>query len=326
MNKRITSILLAVLMLVSMLAIAVSATDPQPNVTWQVNAPNGVSPGGTFTVKVSNKAMTAAAIAFGISFDADKLEVDVDSISKVEDSPFTLVKEFTEDSARQLIPSTDEEIQTMEKIGFEGKASTDNVEYKAGAIATITFKVKKDADLGTLSLYLYESSAKVVGEDVEDNYHVSSDDTTEVKTVEIVEPSEQTLDVTAIGGTTNKPSYTVNGQTVTVTHNLACKVGYEGTDGKYVAINASVNANGGYDFTVPDGVSKVVVVVKGDVNGDGKVTMADSTIIKNIYLGNIKNLSVVQLFASNVNADNKITMADSTIAKNVYLGNIDLLW
>lgn len=70
-----------------------------------------------------------------------------------------------------------------------------------------------------------------------------------------------------------KDAYTVNGQTVTVTYSIPCRVGYLSGD-KYVAVIPTQNGDS-YDFVVPDGVTEVILVVKGDVSGNGKVNYSD---------------------------------------------------
>ena len=69
--------------------------------------------------------------------------------------------------------------------------------------------------------------------------------------------------------------YTVSGNVVTTTSTSACKLGYLGTGGNYVAIAATENADGSHSYTVPDGVTEVLLVVKGDTNGDGSLSNAD---------------------------------------------------
>lgn len=129
------------------------------------------------------------------------------------------------------------------------------------------------------------------------------------------------LTVNCIG----KISYTVSGQTVTVPHNLACKVGYlVGND--YVAITPVANNDGSYSFTAPDGITEVVLLVKGDVSGDGKINIADTS---KVY-GHVKGTGIladpIACFAADVSGDGKINVADtSKIYANVK-GTTPLAW
>lgn len=55
-------------------------------------------------------------------------------------------------------------------------------------------------------------------------------------------------------------------------------------------------------------------VVKGDVNNDGAVTLADAKVITDFYLGKVKTINTQ---AADMNGDGKITMADANAIVNV---------
>lgn len=63
-------------------------------------------------------------------------------------------------------------------------------------------------------------------------------------------------------------------------------------------------------------------VIKGDVNGDGDVTMADANIIVNKYLG--EEVADFILEVADMNNDGVITMADANAIVNKYLGLADV--
>lgn len=135
-------------------------------------------------------------------------------------------------------------------------------------------------------------------------------------------PAGAITDVTvnAIGIDASK--YSVSGQTVTVTHDKACKAGY--LDGEvYKAAAATKISDGKYSFTVPDGVEEVILVIKGDVNGDGKANSADTTLIKRSLLTAshpaYKAMTKTEAFAADVNGDGKVNSADSTLVKRSLL-------
>ena len=67
------------------------------------------------------------------------------------------------------------------------------------------------------------------------------------------------------------------------------------------------------------------VVKLGDVNGDGKLTPADSTAVLRYYVG-LDKLSNAKKSAADTNRDGKYTPADSTVILRTYVGlqNIDL--
>jgi hypothetical protein len=61
---------------------------------------------------------------------------------------------------------------------------------------------------------------------------------------------------------------------------------------------------------------EIPVVLRGDVNGDGQVTIADVTALVNIILGNQGGDTSV----ADLNGDSQITIADVTSLVNIILG------
>lgn len=64
---------------------------------------------------------------------------------------------------------------------------------------------------------------------------------------------------------------------------------------------------------------KQALIVVGDVNGDGEVSIADANMIVNRYLGNDEPGFIEE--AADVNGDGEITIADANEIANVYLNN-----
>ena len=62
-------------------------------------------------------------------------------------------------------------------------------------------------------------------------------------------------------------------------------------------------------------------VVKGDVNGDGKITASDYVLIKNQIMGTI-SLDEKSKKAADVNGDGKISASDYVMVKNYIMGTI----
>jgi hypothetical protein len=123
-------------------------------------------------------------------------------------------------------------------------------------------------------------------------------------------------------------AYSVNGQTVTVTHTAACKLGYwDAASGKYVALPATHLTGNTYYFTVPAGVTEVLLVVKGDVTGEGTLNVLDRVRISKALLAkNNANYEAIteawQVFAANVNDDanfnvlDRVRLSKALLAKN----------
>ncbi len=132
--------------------------------------------------------------------------------------------------------------------------------------------------------------------------------------------AEEKAEVTNINVISKKvTNYTVNGNVVTVTHTVACKVGYFNGE-KYIAITAVANGDGSYSFTAPEGVTEVLLVVKGDVNGDGNVKQNDASMAKSIFLGTYRvEPTAAQIFAADASGDGNIKQNDATMIKSVFL-------
>jgi hypothetical protein len=148
------------------------------------------------------------------------------------------------------------------------------------------------------------------------DFHYVTDTVPELKPEDAVTTS---LTVNCIGDI----DYTVSGNVVTVDHEVACKVGYL-SGGSYVAITATANGDGTYSFTAPAGVTEVLLVVKGDANGDANVNIVDKmTVAKSLLLTThpaYQALNSIQAFACNMDNVPAVNMVDKmTIAKSLLL-------
>ena len=138
------------------------------------------------------------------------------------------------------------------------------------------------------------------------------------------QPDQPDEDLVVIPTGVSSDSYTIVGQTVTVQNALACRVGYL-KDGKYVALEATRTESGAYVFTAPEGVEQVLLVVKGDANGDGIVDVSDILRIKSCNLGTA-SLDAVQQFAADASGDDMADVADILRIKAHILGKTTLEW
>ena len=119
-------------------------------------------------------------------------------------------------------------------------------------------------------------------------------------------------------------SYSVSGRIVTVSHTLACKLGYL-SNGGYIAIPAVFNGDGSYSFVVPENVTEVLLVVKGDVNGDGKISSSDYSRLNAVLLKKT-TLTAEANFAADCNVDGKISSSDYSRLNAVLLQKTMLVW
>ena len=135
-------------------------------------------------------------------------------------------------------------------------------------------------------------------------------------------------EITPVGKGANIPTCTLEGTNLTVTYSLPCAVAYS-TDGgaTYTRIKATSGSDGSYVYDmseVPDG-AKVIAVVKGDANGDGKITNQDVTITRAAFLKRI-TLKAEIAFAADADANGSITNRDTTIIRACFLKRASFAW
>lgn len=273
---------------------------PQPNLSLALSKSN-VKVGDTFTATLTNKGMNIISIIAQMRFNKDVLEV----VSITENEGYT---NLASGAAVKVRPTVDE-ANTNGVVGMS-IANTAESWYPAKDIVTVTFKAKAAGD-GWFEL--------VESTDGTDGYH--GDNSGGTVTVEAAAVTGVT--VTAYPESLAS-SYSVNGQMVTVTYDKPCKVGYLGSDGKYVAISA-VASGSSYAFTAPDGVTEVVLVIKGDVNGDGEIKKSDITRLNAAFLGKT-SATAVQQFAGDIVEDGGIKKSDITRLNATFLGKTALTW
>ena len=273
---------------------------PQPNLSLALSA-NKVKVGDTFTATLSNKKMSIISFISQIRFNKAVLEV----VSITENEGYTNLAS----GAKTAVITTVADANDRGVVGIS-VAKTEETTYPVKDIVTVTFKAKA---AGEGWFELYESTDGTDG--------CESDISGGAVTVEAAAVTGVT--VTAYPESLAS-AYSVNGQTVTVTYDKPCKVGYLGSDGKYVAIPA-VASGSSYAFTAPDGVTEVVLVIKGDVNGDGEIKKSDITRLNAAFLGKT-SATAVQQFAGDIVEDGGIKKSDITRLNATFLGKTALTW
>ncbi len=265
---------------------------PQPNLSLALST-DKVKVGDTFTATLSNKDMSIISFVAQIRFNKAVLEV----VSITENEGYTNLA----NGAVVNVKPTVNEANANGVVGI-GIAHTEKSPYPAKDIVTVTFKAKA---AGEGWFELYESTDGTDG--------CESDISGGAVTVEAAAVTGVT--VTAYPESLAS-SYSVNGQTVTVTYDKPCKVGYLGSDGKYVAISA-VASGSSYAFTAPDGVTEVVLVIKGDVDKNDSVGSSDKSVLARSLLPSThkfyKELGVVESFALDLDDNGVIGSSDKSL-------------
>ena len=265
---------------------------PQPNLSLALSKSN-VKVGDTFTATLSNKKMSIISFISQIRFNKDVLEV----VSITENEGYTNLAS----GAKTAVITTVADANDRGVVGIS-VAKTEETTYPVKDIVTVTFKAKA---AGEGWFELYESTDGTDG--------CESDISGGAVTVEAAAVTGVT--VTAYPESLAS-SYSVNGQTVTVTYDKPCKVGYLGSDGKYVAISA-VASGSSYAFTAPDGVTEVVLVIKGDVDKNDSVGSSDKSVLARSLLPSThkfyKELGVVESFALDLDDNGVIGSSDKSL-------------
>lgn len=197
--------------------------------------------------------------------------------------------------------------------------SADSVTTDDSGEASISF-----AEAGTY--YLWANGAKGVDMDLE---NIVSSPAYAVVTVEAAAEAPTVPEVENNTGETPAASYRFSddGSTLTVQGEVACAVLVQASDGSCTRLAATANAEGGYDFDtsqLPEG-SGIVIAVKGDLNGDGSVGIADAAQVKAVQLGNLTLNGAAALLAD-VSGDGSIGIADAAQIKAAQLGTLSFGW
>jgi len=277
-----------------LLAVGVSAAEEESPVTYTPSAASA-EPGGTFDVEVAFHGVEGA-LGYAVMLDNEVFENSVVSLSG--EHPV----EAAETKAPLFAPAPDD---ANDVAAAYLEATTLD-----GTYVTYTFAVAADAVKGSVISLEF----KTVVLDV-DNEEITGSGTAVVQVT--VSDKDSSVNVSVTGKGDNTPNYKVEEGVLTVTYSYACKVGYLNSDGGYTAIPATKNADKTYSYTLPDGVSDIVIVVKGDVNGDGLVNSADTTIINRSLLQKTHpaalDLEALPSFGADINGDGKINSADTTL-------------
>ena len=266
---------------------------PQPNLSLALSKSN-VKVGDTFTATLSNKGMTVSSFIAKLEFDKKML-----AVTKIEQ-----LGGFAGLAAGATIDpvlSTPDEANDRSLVGVGFVRGSDKT-HEAGEFLRVTFQAKA---AGNTAISLHEDSDGTNG--------YRGDAKSGTVTVEAAAVTGVT--VTAYPESLAS-SYSVNGQTVTVTYDKPCKVGYLGSDGKYVAISA-VASGSSYAFTAPDGVTEVVLVIKGDVDKNDSVGSSDKSVLARSLLPSThkfyKELGVVESFALDLDDNGVIGSSDKSL-------------
>ena len=130
--------------------------------------------------------------------------------------------------------------------------------------------------------------------------------------------------VNPIGGE-NAPACQVDGQTLTVTCDRACVAAYKDADGNYVRLTPTANADGSYSYTLPESVSEVIVAVRGDLDGDGKLTAKEARRVM-AAVTRADSLDTLQMLCADLNGDGKISAMEARQVLSAVTNSAAVKW
>lgn len=296
MKKNIIAFLTVIALIVCMIpsVFAVEATGPALTVT--ANAAS-VAPGGSITVSVAltnNTNNVCGEIELTASEGLTLVDIEAN-----EDF-------FTFD------------VSKSNKIVY---TNIDPYTTATVALFTATFAVDPEAADGD-----YTITATAKGENGGSGFYNADGDELTVSagsaTIPVVTPAAPTLNVVKHAGSANI-EYSVEGQVVTVTHLLPCKVGYwDGT--KYVALTATAGSQANtYTFTAPADVTEVILVIKGDADMNGRLSAVDCARTQGAVLGG--TMTDIARFAADADGNNRLSAVDCARIQGAVLGTA-LAW
>jgi hypothetical protein len=130
----------------------------------------------------------------------------------------------------------------------------------------------------------------------------------------------KTLDVAVSNGsggdavaavTAPEGGWTEGENTFTVSYDAACVVAVKGADGSYTRLTATPDGEGAYRFTADlTAGSEIVVVVKGDVDGDGEVSALDALAVLDLSSAP-DSLTGLQMLAADLDGDGEVSAMEA---------------
>jgi len=194
-----------------------------------------------------------------------------------------------------------------------------------GSLATLTFKISDDAPEGNHDIRITYYQNETYNASFENVIVTAINGSVNVKEPELICGGNHVytdgkcicgaIEPVNVIGSENFECE-IDGSQVTVTSDAVCKLGYV-SNGSYVEIEATVNSDGSYSFTAPEGVEELLLVTKGDLDMDGSMDSEDSDLLAKYLLPENSELhvelSLEQQFAADINGNGKLNSADKIL-------------
>lgn len=299
--RRVLSLLLTAAMVLSLLVVA--GADQQTVTLKTAKSVNGSEVTYTFTLDATG-TKGVGALSFDVKTTNLTFKANSDVYNEVLDTTFRPGVAGVQDGSYGF------HTETNRFVAYGGDGAKDGTRLLKDSVQLVSLTYTID-DAANYSLEVTEFKACYSGAEAM---------TTNKYNCEIAPITDSgsagDYNITPVGKGDNTPAYEVEDTNLTVTYSLPCAVAYS-TDGgaTYTRISATSASDGSYvyDLSAVPANAKIIVVVKGDVNGDGKVNSKDVTRLRQ----NIKSPATYPLDegmteAANVNGDSKVNGKDVT--------------
>ena len=297
--RRVLSLLLTVAMMLSLVIVA--GAEQQTVTLKTAKSVNGNEVTYTFTLDAAG-TKGVGALSFDVETTNLTFKANSDTYNTVLDTTFKPGVAGVQDGSYGF------HTETNRFVAYGGDGAKDGTRLLKDSVQLVSLTYTID-DAANYSLEVTEFKACYSGAEAMTTNKYNC----------VIAPITDSEGVTVTPqGTALEDAYTVSGQTVTVTYNATCRVGYL-QDGKYVTVPATQNGDA-YDYVVPEGVTDVIVVVKGDTDGNGRITNRDATLLRGIVLQKeTATLSAAELFAVDADGNGRITNRDATLIRGAAL-------
>lgn len=309
--RRVLSLLLTAAMVLSLLVVA--GADQQTVTLKTAKSVNGNEVTYTFTLDATG-TKGVGALSFDVKTTNLTFKANSDVYNEVLDTTFRPGVAGVQDGSYGF------HTETNRFVAYGGDGAKDGTRLLKDSVQLVRLTYTID-DAANYSLEVTEFKACYSGAEAMTTNKYNC----------VIAPigggSTGDYDITPVGKGDNTPAYEVEDTSLTVTYSMPCAVAYT-TDGvTYTRINATSGSDGSYvyDMSALPENAQITVVVKGDANGDGKITLADSTLARAIFLGK-REASEEACLAADANGSNSITLADSTLIRAAFLGKRTLEW
>lgn len=302
--RRVLSLLLTVAMMLSLVVVA--GAEQQTVTLKTAKSVNGSEVTYTFTLDATG-TKGVGALSFDVKTTNLTFKANSDVYNEVLDTTFRPGVAGVQDGSYGF------HTETNRFVAYGGDGAKDGTRLLKDSVQLVSLTYTID-DAANYSLEVTEFKACYSGARAmtDDRYNC------------VIAPigggsTGASYEITPVGKGDNTPAYEVEDTNLTVTYSLPCAVAYT-TDGvKYTRIKATSGSDGSYVYNLADlpADAKISVVVKGDVNGDGVVGVADKMLVaRSLLLTShpaYRALTGTEVYAADLDGSGTVVLADKML-------------